>query len=995
MGFFAASPRSAPRWLVGLVLPLTLASARCTPKAGGTQAQVPPASSSATAARPDPDDKDDPDGPAPRNLLDGLDDKAEPPEPAKPPPRVGLAGGLEALEASDYKTAETELTKASKNQAEKGAALVGLARLSLETGRLDEAVKLADEAAQTGKTAKIDAAPIKGAALARRGKLDEALKALATVEKEPEARRARLLAGEILLRLGRAPDAEASLMTIIEDFNQRRITVNDGAGMALVGRAAHLLRVRSDANDAYNDAEKAKFRSPELFLWRADLFLEAYNMGRAEEMVREALKMAPDLAAAHMMMAQVRLAQNLDFDAAEQSVQKALAVDRMRTDASFIRAGISLRDMEIAQADKSITEGLAIDPRDLDLLSMRAAVRFLADDKPGFESATRAVLGQNARYARLYQIVAEFADWEHRYAEIARMMQEAIKLDPADGRSYVNLGLNQIRIGKEKEGVSNLDIGFRKDKFNVRAFNTLNLYERDIPKEYESAQAGSFLVRYPKAEKKVLERYLPGFLDDAWKDMGRRYGFSPTTPVGVELYGSREQFSVRTSGLPNIGIQGVCFGETLAAISPKAEPFNWGMVVWHEVGHVFAIQLSKNHVPRWFTEGLSEYETIVRRPEWRREEDQALYLALRRNKVPAVEQMNRAFTHADDARDMTTAYYASSQIMVFLAEKYGMPKIVAMLRSWGEGKQTPEVIRAALGVGGDELDRQFRAWLGVRLERYGKQYMPDLHPKAVEVAKKEAAASPTSAQAQVILAVSLLATGEGKEALAALEAARAIDPKSPDVHYVRARMALGKKKAADAKKELEAIRSDGHDGYAVRMLLADIAIGEKDLPKATEHFEAAIALDPTQAEPLQALVDLARKAKDEDRELRYLRQLAPIDQHDRRAWRRLLGKLVAKGEWAEAKKVGEGALFVDIHGPETHAFYARALLGTGEPDRAIFEAESALLCGGLKNDVAAEANATLAEAYVKKGNRAKAQEARDEALRQQPTNARAGAIVIP
>ena len=81
-------------------------------------------------------------------------------------------------------------------------------------------------------------------------------------------------------------------------------------------------------------------------------------------------------------------------------------------------------------------------------------------------------------------------------------------------------------------------------------------------------------------------------------------------------YADAEQFSVRTSGLPNVGIQGVCFGKTLAAMSPRAEPFNWGNVLWHELAHVFAIQLSKSRVPRWFTEGLSEYETIERRPEW-------------------------------------------------------------------------------------------------------------------------------------------------------------------------------------------------------------------------------------------------------------------------------------------------------------------------------------------------------------------------------------------
>src|SRR6185295_13140761 len=121
--------------------------------------------------------------------------------------------------------------------------------------------------------------------------------------------------------------------------------------------------------------------------------------------------------------------------------------------------------------------------------------------------------------------------------------------------------------------------------------------------------------------------------------------------------------SVRTSVLPNIGIQGVCFGRVLAAMSPKSESFNWGNVVWHELGHVFAIELSKSHVPRWFTEGLSEYETIARRPEWRREQDAELVVALRRGSLPSAVDMNRAFTHARSGADVTVAYYASSQLL--------------------------------------------------------------------------------------------------------------------------------------------------------------------------------------------------------------------------------------------------------------------------------------------------------------------------------------------
>jgi hypothetical protein len=113
----------------------------------------------------------------------------------------------------------------------------------------------------------------------------------------------------------------------------------------------------------------------------------------------------------------------------------------------------------------------------------------------------------------------------------------------------------------------------------------------------------------------------------------------------------------------------VCFGKTLAAMSPKVEHFNIGMTLWHELAHVFHIQLSKNRVPRWFTEGLAEYETLVARREWRREYDSDLYDALKRGRVPPLSDMNTAFSHAEDMGDMATAYYASTQVVGFIVER--------------------------------------------------------------------------------------------------------------------------------------------------------------------------------------------------------------------------------------------------------------------------------------------------------------------------------------
>jgi cellulose synthase operon protein C len=980
-------------WLVSVCLPWLVLASQCAPKTPANQTNTlasASASSSANLADELANALLGKDNGTLRADDDGLPHGPKKQAPTAPKPkREGLQGGLDALAASEYDTAKTLLEAASKKPKEAPQAWVGLAELALEQGKYADAITLARK---TSKKFEIQAAGIQGRAYFMEGKLKDAIKVLEKVKNKPKAFFPRILLGEIYLRQNQSSEADSVLNTFVQDFNDKKITPSDPEGMMWVGRATHLLRSKKDANESFDDAEKAGNKSPRLFMYRAQLFLEAYNYGRAQEMVISALKSAPNLPEAHILMANIKLAQALDFVAAERHVKKALAVNPNLPEAFFIRAGISLRDMEIGNADKAINHGLSIDPSNLELLSLRAAARFLDDDTQGYKKAEQAVLDLNGKYAKMYQIISSYAEWEHRYRKIAEMMQKASGLAPEDGQYLVNLGLNQIRLGEEQKAVPNLQAGFDNDPFNIWAFNTLNLYEKTIPQKYETVKGKTFNFRYPKNEKAVLERYVPGLMKEAWNDMRKRYGFTPTTPVWIEIYHTRQDFSIRTSGLPNIGIQGVCFGETLAAISPGAEPFNWGMVLWHELGHVFAIQLSKNHVPRWFTEGLSEYETIARRPEWQREEDVSLYHALKSNHIPKIDQMNRVFTHSDSGTDITTAYYASSQIAVFLVEKYGMPKLVNMLKGWGQGKKTPEVIQQALGVSSDQLDEQFRGWVKKRLSRYETQFVPDLNAPPLEKAEANAKKNPKDPRTLVELCIARLQEGKAKSALAALDEARKINKQFPDVRFVRAKLLMRQKQAKAAEAELVAMTMEGNDGYAVRMMLADLASGRKEFDKAQAHFEKAAQLDPSQAEPLQALVDMARKRKQSAIEFKYLKELAKLDQHDRRVWRRLLVGLIARKQWAEAVKVGESAMFVDIHGSATHTMYGEALLGNGDAKKAIFEAESALLCKDLNNQISASANMVKAKAYKKLGQHSQAKAAQKEALRQDPSNADAKAF---
>ncbi|MEO8874945.1 MAG: tetratricopeptide repeat protein, partial [Polyangiaceae bacterium] len=594
-----------------------------------------------------------------------------------------------------------------------------------------------------------DATTARAETLFHSGKRDEAVKLVESVQTAQTyaSRRAHLALGEFRIAMGKRADAEAPLMEIISDYNSDGINSKDAAGLALVGRAATLLRSPKDANKAFNEAERVDKKNVEARLWHAQLFLDTYDPGHAEEVTNEALAIEPKNARAMVMLARIKLEQTLDFDAAEKLLTDALAIDPNLADAYAVRAGIALRDSELASAETSIKKGLSIDPNNLELLSLRAAERFLDDDKAGFETAKKATFAKNAEFAQFYEIVSEYMEWEHRYDDIVAMMKEATKLDPDDGKAWGELGLTQSRDGDEPGGLASLKTAWSKDHFNIRVYNTLNLYDNAIANDYDTTTTGFLRVRYPKDEEPVLSRYVPKMLGEAWGSMKARYDFVPQTPVAIELYSNREQFSVRTSGLPNIGIQGVCFGRVVAAMSPKSEPFNWGNVVWHELGHVFAIQLSKSHVPRWFTEGLSEYETIARRPEWRRSLDPQLYLAIKRGTLPHALDMNRAFTHATDAEDVTVAYYAASQMMVFTVETYGMNKVSLALKLWGQGVKTPDVISKAFGVSGADYDAAFRAWALARMKRYDAQFVFDDRGLSLDDAKKALVAAPADANA--------------------------------------------------------------------------------------------------------------------------------------------------------------------------------------------------------------------------------------------------------
>lgn len=826
--------------------------------------------------------------------------------------------------------------------------LNGVSEIALLTGAYAEALSTAERVrAEADEPVTLRAAwQITIAAQRQTGELSAALASCeAAAAALPGDLEIALLKGQILLEQGQSVQAQLALMSIIEAYNEEKFPKTDAESLALVGRAAYFLRSPEDANDAFNESELAGAASYRTLLWRAELYQDRHDTGHAAEVIEEILATNPNHPDALVARARIYLEEALDFDAAGRSLKKALATNPRHLAAHAVQAGIAIRDTQLREADAVLDQGLSYNPRALELLSLKAAVRFLSDDLAGYERVKSQVLGLNPSYSTLHQVVGTYAEWEHRYDAIVDIMREGVQVDPDDAKAHARLGINLIRAGQDEEGIFALRTAFRKDPYNVRVYNTLKLYEEILPQSYVDVPAGDrFAFRFPKSEREILEPYATSLLASAWDKFVGYYQFTPDLPVGVELYSERENFAIRTSGLPQTAIQGVCFGRTLASMTPRHEDFNLGMTLWHELAHVFHIQLSKNHVPRWFTEGLAEYETLVERKEWRRERDAELYAAYRAKRLPKIGAMNEAFTHAEALSDITVAYYASTKIVEMIADSHGRLALQRMLELWAQGKRTPEVVQTALGKTPEALDAQFEQVLRRSLARYTNMFVPRERVGDPKSVRQALATEPENPDRLVRYARLALSEGQLAEAKQSVAQALATSGDHPGALYLSGIIALKTEDYRGAKAASTRLLAANKDGYKTRMMLASALEQLGDKAAAKSEYARAHRHDPSQSEPLYRLLQSAIGAKDDDAAWQLRQKLALLEENDAELYRDLATAAIERGFLELAQEHAVSAVHADADSPLGYLVLGRVrtLLGkTQLADQAFKRARSA------------------------------------------------------
>jgi tetratricopeptide (TPR) repeat protein len=380
----------------------------------------------------------------------------------------------------------------------------------------------------------------------------------------------------------------------------------------------------------------------------------------------------------------------------------------------------------------------------------------------------------------------------------------------------------------------------------------------------------------------------------------------------------------------------------LATVSPSGGQGNLGMTLWHELAHVFHIGLSNHRVPRWFTEGLAEWETKVRGVGWSRELDRELSITARAGNLPPLSRLSRAFTHAESHQDIASAYYASGLIAEWTVDSQGQSKVVSVLRELGQKRLFTDVFPEQLGQSWAQLDGEVEEFFQAHLSAMNAQFVsqtPTLSSPQLERALKK---SPDDRQLRLMRAQYLLAAGQVQAAHEMLTRLDAVNYDA-QVSFSLARIALSEKRFADVDRRLSKMVAHGDDGYEVRLAWGSSLMLQKKATQAISQLQKAAHFDPGATEPLQLLSRLFAERSHQEQELVVVHRLAQLSEHEPGPHRRLMELLLEAKREKEAAQAAELAIWVDLADSSLHRLAGQSFARAGDLSRAQFEWESALL----------------------------------------------------
>lgn len=774
---------------------------------------------------------------------------------------------------------------------------------ALDTGDFDEVDRILGKATDSRSIA------IRARAAIARGRYADAEKLLSGPASSEPGSDAALELGLLQLYLGRRAEGNRTLSRLRETAPQR-----SAADHVRLGVAAQALGDYAAANRSFRDANRVAPNDPIVNTKWGELFLEKYELGEAQKSFEIALKADENNVSTQLGVARLLTEQNPP--AAKEAVERVLKTNPKSVPAHLLAAEMALDDRRRDDAKASIAKALEVNPNSLEARSLQASLSFLQGRQADFEREVQEALKINPAYGDVYRTVADHAARNYLFDEAVGIARKGLAIDPQNTRAHASLGVHLLRTGDEAAARTSLELAFKGDPFNSSLVTKNLLTMLDTLDKFETIRDGDLVFKFHPDEAAVMREQAIPLAKEAFAALTKHYQFTPKGPILIEMFTAHDDFAVRTIGLPGFNYAlGACFGRVVTIDSPKVRPpreFNWGETLWHEIAHVYTLQMSNNRMPRWLSEGMSQYEERRARQEWGRESEVPYAQALEEGRLMKLDKITEGLT---DPKLATQTYHQASLVVDYLVDTYGEPALHNVLRAYGRGLETEEAFREVYKVGLADIQAGFDAKMErdyAALRRALKRPETKGAQQSVDDLKKLAESNPGSFAVQMQLGFALQKEKESAGAIQAFEKAAALVPSATgegNPNAAIAGIAMQQKDTARAIRALEAVIKVENTAVAAARQLATLLEPLGDPARSESVYRYIVAIDPFDSQAQGHLGRQALKRKDTQAALRAFRSALAANPPDRATAHADLAEVyLVTGQLAEARKQTLAAL---------------------------------------------------------------------------------------
>ncbi len=592
-----------------------------------------------------------------------------------------------------------------------GAADLSAAWQDYISGRYSECTAAAGEALKAREDAE-EWGILGCEALLAQGRYPEALgTATNALVQEQRSVRLRWSARQALLANGEPVAAAAMAAEIQRLFSTRGWIYRDPKDLIIYGRVMLLdgADPKLVLDRLYERIKKTTPKLREVYLASGELALEKHDYALAGRLFQEGLKELPDDPDLHYGLARAYAPGDQKFMLA--SLEAALERNSNHVGALLLLADHHIAGEDYRGAEELLDQVESVNPWHPEAWAYRALIAHLRNQLELESDARENALRFWPTNPRVDFLIGTKLSQKYRFAAGASHQKRALGFDPDYLPAKGQLAQDLLRLGEEAEGWQLAEDVQRADPYDVQANNLAALHQ--IIGKFQVLTNGHFVLRMAPREAALYGPRALELLEQARARLTAKYGTLLADPTLVEIFDAEKDFAVRTFGMPdNDGFLGVCFGPVITANSPGSRAgrrFNWESMLWHEFCHAVTLQLTRNKMPRWLSEGISVYEERQAKPAWGEQLNPRYREMLLGKELTPVSKLSAAFLAPKSPVHLQFAYYESSLVVQFLFERFGQEKVLAILRQLGEGGEINEVL-AAVTIPMPELEKQFEAF---------------------------------------------------------------------------------------------------------------------------------------------------------------------------------------------------------------------------------------------------------------------------------------------